>query len=66
MGHAVYTLSDPRTVILKRRAKKPAQQKGMLDESDMMETAERVTPALFTDVTGYEKVMSANADMYSA
>ncbi|MCQ2419326.1 MAG: citrate/2-methylcitrate synthase [Clostridia bacterium] len=65
MGHAVYTLSDPRTVILKKRAKKLAEQKGMLAELQLMETIERVTPKAFADVTGNSKVMCANVDMYS-
>lgn len=65
MGHAVYTLSDPRTVILKRSARVLAEQKGMLDELELMETIERVTPQAFEEITGKEKVMCANVDMYS-
>ena len=37
MGHAVYTLSDPRTLILRKSARRLAQQKGMLDELELME-----------------------------
>ena len=65
MGHAVYTLSDPRTVILKKSARRLAQQKNMLDELELMEAIERVTPRVFAEVTGKEKVMCANVDMYS-
>lgn len=65
MGHAVYTLSDPRAVILKSGAQKLAQEKGMLDELKLMEAIERVTPAAFQQITGKEKVMCANVDMYS-
>lgn len=65
MGHAVYTLSDPRTVILKKSARRLAQQKNMLDELELMEAIERVTPQVFAEVTGKEKVMCANVDMYS-
>ena len=65
MGHAVYTLSDPRTVILKKAARKLAQQRDMLDELELMEAVERVTPGLFAEVTGHEKAMCANVDMYS-
>ena len=65
MGHAIYTLSDPRAVILKHGARRLAQQKGMLDELELMEAIERVTPAAFAEVTGSEKVMCANVDMYS-
>lgn len=65
MGHAIYTLSDPRALILKRGARKLAQEKGMLDELELMEAIERVTPKAFAEVTGSEKVMCANVDMYS-
>ncbi len=65
MGHAVYTLSDPRTVILKKSARRLAEQKNMLDELELMEAIERVTPKVFSEVTGKEKVMCANVDMYS-
>ena len=65
MGHAVYTLSDPRTVLLKRAARKLAQERGMLGELELMEAIERVTPPTFAEITGSEKVMCANVDMYS-
>ena len=65
MGHAVYTLSDPRTVILKKSARRLAEQKNMLNELELMEAIERVTPRVFAEVTGKEKVMCANVDMYS-
>jgi len=65
MGHAIYTLSDPRAVILKRSARRLAEQRGMLDELELMEAIERVTPQVFSAVTGSEKVMCANVDMYS-
>ena len=65
MGHAVYTLSDPRTVILRQSARTLAAQRGMLDELELMEAVERVTPRVFAEITGHEKVMCANVDMYS-
>lgn len=65
MGHAVYTLSDPRVVILKKSARKLAAEKGLLDELELMEAVERVTPTVFAEVTGNSKVMCANVDMYS-
>ena len=39
MGHAVYTLSDPRTVILRKSARTLAAQRGMLDELELMEAS---------------------------
>ena len=65
MGHAVYTLSDPRAVILRKGARKLAEQHHMLDDLELMEAIERVTPRVFSEVTGCEKVMCANVDMYS-
>ena len=65
MGHAVYTLSDPRAVILKRGARKLAAIKGMDKELNLLESIERLTPGAFKDVTGNEKIMCANVDLYS-
>ena len=65
MGHAVYTLSDPRAVILKRFARTMAAEQGMLDEFELFETVARLTPGLFHSITGQEKEMCANVDMYS-
>ena len=65
MGHAVYTLSDPRAVILKQFAKKVAADKGMLDEFELFETVEKLTPGLFQAITGQGKAMCANVDLYS-
>ena len=65
MGHAVYTLSDPRTVILKEKARVLAEEKGFLPELQLLESIERLTPKLFAEVTGSEKIMCANVDMYS-
>lgn len=65
MGHAVYTLSDPRAVILKEQAYDLAQQKGFGDDFRLLETVERVTPSVFEKVRGVEKPLCANVDMYS-
>ncbi len=65
MGHAVYTLSDPRAVILKREAKKFAESKGMSDDFNLIDMVERLTPKVFADVKGINKPMCANVDMYS-
>ncbi len=65
MGHAVYTLSDPRAVILKKFSRKLAEDKGMVDELDLIEAVERLTPKVFLNEKGSDKVMCANVDMYS-
>ena len=65
MGHAIYTLSDPRAVLLKQFARKVAEKKGVLDEFELFESVERLSPGIFHKVTGQDKVMCANVDMYS-
>lgn len=65
MGHAIYTLSDPRAVLLKQFARKVAEKKGMLEEFELFESVERLSPEVFHRVTGQSKVMCANVDMYS-
>lgn len=65
MGHAVYTLSDPRAVMLKKYARSLAEKTGLLPELELMESIERLTPGVFEEVTGNQKIMCANVDMYS-
>lgn len=65
MGHAVYTLSDPRAVILKANAKKLAEDTEFEAEFKLLETVERLTPQLFAEKKGDVKAMCANVDMYS-
>ena len=65
MGHAIYTISDPRAVLLKRFAKKLAETKGMMDEFRLLESVERLTPELMLSIRGQNKVMCANVDLYS-
>ncbi len=66
MGHAIYTLSDPRAVLLKDFAKKVAAQKGadMTAELDLAESVERLTPLVMA-AQGRAKVVCANVDLYS-
>lgn len=65
MGHAVYTLSDPRAVILKRKAFKLAEGKEIEAEFHLLDTIERLTPAIMKEEKGTEKTFCANVDMYS-
>lgn len=65
MGHAVYTLSDPRAVILKENAKKLAEGTQFEAQFKLLETVERLTPELFAEIKEDNKVMCANVDMYS-
>jgi len=65
MGHAVYTLSDPRAVILKSKARKLAEERGMLKKFELFERVEKLAPNAFERVKGDTKVISANVDFYS-
>ncbi len=65
MGHAVYTLSDPRAVILKENARKLAEGTEYEREFNLLELCEKLTPGLFEEVKGEAKIMCANIDMYS-
>lgn len=65
MGHAVYTISDPRAVILKRNAAKLAEKVGLYDEFKLIESVERLTPDVFAKVKGDSKQICANVDLYS-
>ena len=65
MGHAVYTLSDPRAVILKENARKMAEEHGMLRKFELFERVEKLSPDVFAKVKNDRKVISANVDFYS-
>lgn len=65
MGHAVYTKSDPRAVILKKSARKLAFDHGFEKEFKTLENIEKLTPQVFAEVKGVDKVMCANVDLYS-
>ncbi len=65
MGHAVYTLSDPRAKVLKRSAKKLAFENGFEKEFLTLENIEKLTPEVFAEVKGDDKAMCANIDLYS-
>ena len=65
MGHAVYTKSDPRALILKEKAQELAKVKGRSDEYQLYEYVEKLTPGLFATVKKSTKVISPNVDFYS-
>ena len=65
MGHAVYTLSDPRAVILKSCASQYADKYGFGDDFRALDLIEQLTPQIFADVKGSKKKMCANVDLYS-
>ena len=65
MGHAVYTVSDPRAVILKKSARELAYQAGYEKEFRTLETVEKVTPDLIREFKGINDEICANVDLYS-
>jgi citrate synthase len=65
LGHAVYTLSDPRAVLLKEKAASLAPQKGVQDEMDLYLLVERLAPEVFARVKNSNKVIAANVDFFS-
>ncbi len=65
MGHAVYSLSDPRADILRTYAKQLSEEKGMEEDYRLYETVERLAPFIIGEKRRIYKGVSANVDFYS-
>lgn len=65
LGHAVYTISDPRAIAIKKYARAMAEEKGYVKELDLIENVERLGIPLVTTRSGRVIPVSANVDMYS-
>lgn len=65
MGHAIYTLSDPRAVILKEAAKKLSEAKGLEEEFGLYESVERISAKLLSERKQLSKPICCNVDFYS-
>ncbi len=65
MGHAVYSLSDPRADILRTYARKLSEEKGMQEEFELYETVEKLAPEIIAEKRKMYKGVSANVDFYS-
>ena len=65
MGHAIYTLSDPRAVILREHARDLTHRKGLGRDFTIMEQVERLAPIVFKEVKQSDKPICANVDCYS-
>ncbi len=65
MGHAVYSLSDPRADILRTYAKQLSEEKGMQEEYKLYETVEKLAPKIISEKRRIYKGVSANVDFYS-
>jgi len=65
MGHAIYTLSDPRAVILKEAAKKLSEAKGLEEEFGLYESVEKISSKLLSERKQLSKPICCNVDFYS-
>ncbi len=65
LGHAVYTLSDPRAVLLKEKARELAESKDRMDEFRLYEAIDRLGPQVFNENREKKKELCANVDFYS-
>lgn len=64
-GHAVYTVSDPRAIILREEARKLAQEQGKLGEFELYALTEKTVLQIFGELKGTHKVLCTNVDFYS-
>ena len=67
IGHAVYTKSDPRAKLLKRKAEELAHSMGQewVDEFEFYKAVEELAPVAFEEYRKIPKIMCANVDFYS-
>ena len=65
MGHAVYTVSDPRAVLLSKKAEALAREKNRLEEYGLYRLVEKLAPAVFAEEKEADKQICANVDFYS-
>ncbi|NLL64449.1 MAG: citrate/2-methylcitrate synthase [Clostridiaceae bacterium] len=65
IGHAVYTLSDPRARLLRDYARALAYESGREDEYLLYTTTERMAPEVFQSFKKSDKLVCANVDFYS-
>lgn len=65
LGHAVYTMSDPRSEIIKVYASKMAKTKGMEKDLEYLRTIERLGCPLIMERKGMSSPISSNVDLYS-
>jgi citrate synthase len=65
LGHAVYTLSDPRARIIRQEADWLAKDRGRMDELLLLDSVAELAPEVFKKVKGSSKVISPNVDFYT-
>ena len=65
IGHAVYTLSDPRALLLKEKAGALSLEKGMEEEYNLYNLIEKTAPLVIAEEKKIDKAMATNVDFYS-
>lgn len=65
MGHAVYTISDPRALLLREKARKLAEEKNCMEEYNLYRMVEEIAPEIIMKVHHSDKQICANVDLYS-
>jgi citrate synthase len=65
LGHAVYTISDPRTGLLRKQAAKLAKEKDLDWEFELYEMVEKLAPEIFQRIKKSDKKICPNVDFYS-
>ena len=65
MGHAVYTINDPRATLLRDKAAKLAREKGLEEEYNLFKMVEKLSPDILYEKHGDSKKICANVDLYS-
>jgi citrate synthase len=61
----VYTISDPRAVLLRNKAALLAEEKGMIDEFNLYLLIEKIAPEVMRRIKGFDKDICVNVDFYS-
>ena len=65
IGHAIYTISDPRAQILKNHSRNLAYEKGLGKQHEMLCLIEKLAPEVFREFKGNVKNVCANMDLFS-
>lgn len=65
MGHAIYTINDPRATLLRDKAAKLAREKGLEEEYNLYKMVEKFSPDILYNKHGDGKKICANVDLYS-
>lgn len=65
LGHAIYTINDPRASLLRDKAGKLAKEKGLEDEYNLYKLIEKIGPEVLAEKHGDTKKICANVDLYS-